>query len=141
MTYSRSKKTLFVVGIILVSALGFAGCNEDDIVDNNDVVPKVCNLDLTQTGLTGAISVTYSITHENGGKVLEVVFIESTGNAITVVNPDLPWTRTVNRPDGGNVGFQAEVEVTDRDSRITATVIGTSDGGATAINASDSCQK
>ena len=58
-----------------------------------------------------------------------------------IANPDLPWTRTVDRPDGGSVGFNAEVQVTDRDSKITASVTGTADDGATTIDESDFCEK
>ena len=137
----RYRHAVLLVGIVLLSSLYLGGCSEDDVVDNNDVVPKICNLNLTQPGLTGAISVTYSITRENGGNVIEVTFIDSDGAGVVVADPDLPWIRTVERPDGGDVGFQAEVEVTDRDSKITASVTGTADGGATAIDESDFCEK
>ncbi len=137
----RTNNLLSVACVAVLSLLVLGGCSEDEIVNNNDVVPKICNLDLEQPGLTGAISVTYSITHENGGKVLEVTFIDSDGEAKVIANPDLPWTRAVARPDGGAVGFQAEVEVTDRDSKISASVTGTSDDGATAIDESDFCEK
>ena len=68
--FNLTRKYLLFLALTVISILALAGCSEDDVVDNNDVIPKICNLDLVQSDLTGVISVTYSITNENGGSCI-----------------------------------------------------------------------